>query len=383
METGTPEVELIYKVHMTSPRPWEMVKDIGKVNYVLKEYIKLQGLKIRHKTAEAEIHFVELRDDNVYVFRLSNYVDIDTNQFIAFRTLSRHVEVGFSIVEQRGDMILCRPVFARIAKNKRSAKRYEQMDNKINMHNFLVSKSNVDLTNATGYSGQILLTDLHKDLLVDFPGSKVKFIDGKPNSFQEDLIKEIKKPIYVQNATNMEPPDRPDCANLKEYFEEEFSLDEHLKEFNKRKIGSFVYYPIFFRSGDTSSLIAYCTLERPDQELKEEVLDKYKQLETLFNQRIDDANTYTMEVRQPIINISESGVLLQITEPNLIRSMLAKHSFTADITFKMQAPLRFAYRIKHITQVGETYFVGAEIVGSIEGQKSMEILKGNLKFISS
>lgn len=124
-------------------------------------------------------------------------------------------------------------------------------------------------------------------------------------------------------------------------------------------------------------------IESSEGPISDQVVPLYKEMEEIFNSRMGDSNTKSLDKRQNILNISEGGILLEVTDPELIQSFLHKPVFTADITFKMQAPLRFAFHIRHISQVGEIYHVGAEIVGSNDAKANMTLLKKNMNFIKT
>lgn len=171
--------------------------------------------------------------------------------------------------------------------------------------------------------------------------------------------------------------------DLKQELEDEMILEDRTKIYRSGKIQSFAIYPIYYKDPSGSKLVALGYAETKDRILDPAILKKYAELETVFNDRIEDSNTLDIDIRQNVINASEGGILLEVTESQLVESFLHKPFFTADITFKMQAPLRFAFKIRHISQIGEIYLVGAEIVGSNDAKTNMTLLKKNLSFIKS
>ncbi|MDV6234061.1 DUF1577 domain-containing protein [Leptospira ellisii] len=381
-------MNVAYQKYLQAPRSWETIQDVNKIKYILKEYIHFQGLLVKESPFHQELRPMEIREDGVFVFPIDATLTNVEEELVLYRTLSKHIEIGFEIVEKTESQIFCKPVFAKIAKTQRTSPRIEGLIGKVVSHKFLIPRKELEITKVLGTSGQIILNDLNRKVKQAYPGSRLIFGSSKELSPEEELVKKYKKPIYIPDTTALDSDAKTDFGGiellpLKEILQEELLLEERARFFKGGKVRSLLIYPILFKNGGESQIFAMGVVESTEGPVSENVVPLYKEMEEIFNSRMGDSNTKALDVKQNVLNISEGGILLEVTESELIESFLHKPFFTADITFKMQAPLRFAFHIRHISQVGEIYHVGAEIVGSNDAKANMTLLKKNMNFIKT
>ncbi|PJZ71547.1 hypothetical protein CH373_00470 [Leptospira perolatii] len=380
-------MEIEYTNFLQSPRVWDTIRDPEKVGYILKEYVHNNGLFLKENPLKQELQILQVSPEGKLLLRIDPDFAHTNSEITVYKTLSKHMEIGFQIESVNNDGVaVCKPEFIRIAKDGRVTSRIDGLAGKVVAHRFHMVKKDQDATKVFGTSGQILLTDLHKNLLAEFPSSKLLFPSQKELSPEQEIAKRTGKPILITDAVSLSQPaslDGFELLNLKSEWEEEMILEDRLNAYRLGKIKSFAVFPIYYTDPSGKNLVAIGYTESKEESIDPRVLIRYKELEETFNKRIDDSNTLDIDIRQNILNASEGGILLEVTEPQLIESFLHKPFFTADLTFKMQAPLRFAFKIRHISKVGEIYLVGAEIVGSNDAKANMTLLKKNLSFIKS
>ncbi|TGK21159.1 DUF1577 domain-containing protein [Leptospira fluminis] len=383
-------MEVEYRSFLQSPRVWDKITDPAKVGYILKEYVHNNGIFLKENPLKQELQILKNSEDGKIHLRIDPNQVNKENEITVYKTLSKHMEIGFRVerVDDENGIAICIPEYVKIAKEGRITTRIEGLAGKVVAHRFHIQKKEQDSTKILGTSGQILLTDLHRNLLSEYQNSRLIFPNSKDLTPEQDLIKRTGKAIFVSDAFTLEQPPLNTLTNfevmdLRTELEEEMILEDRIKFFRMGKIKSFVMVPLFYRDAMGAKLLALGYSESKDGALDPEILKKYKELEVVFNARIEDSNTLDLDVRQNVVNASEGGILLEITESQLVESFLHKPFFTADLTFKMQAPLRFAFKIRHISQLGEIYLVGAEIVGSNDAKVNMTLLKKNLSFVKS
>ncbi|TGL61045.1 DUF1577 domain-containing protein [Leptospira sarikeiensis] len=383
-------MDVEYRSYLQSPRIWDTIKDPQKIGYILKEYVHNNGLFLKENPLKQELQILQTTPEGKIFLRIDPEFVNEEGEITVYKTLSKHMEIGFRVdsINHDDGVVICSPEFVRIAKDGRILPRIEGLQGKVIAHRFHMLKKEQDSTKVLGTSGQILLTDLHKNILSDYPYSRLVFPSGKELSVEQDMSKRTGKTIFVKDAINLDPLSKEEAEgfnliDLKQELEEELMLEDRTKVYRSGKIQSFAIYPIYYRDPLGPKLVALGYAETKDRTLDPAILKKYVELEDVFNERIEDSNTLDIDIRQNVINASEGGILLEVTESQLVESFLHKPFFTADITFKMQAPLRFAFKIRHISQVGEIYLVGAEIVGSNDAKTNMTLLKKNLSFIKS
>ncbi|WP_061234620.1 DUF1577 domain-containing protein [Leptospira interrogans] len=377
-----------FQTHMQAQRSWETIQDVNKIKYILKEYIHFQGLLVKESPFHQELKPMEIREDGTFIFPIDSTLTNINDELVLYRTLSKHIEISFDVIGKTDTQIICKPLFARIAKAKRMSPRIEGLMGKVIAHKFLIPRKELDIAKVLGTSGQIILNDLNRKVKQIYPSSKLVFNSSKELSPEEELVKKYKKPIYIRDTSTLDSNPEGEFANLdllpiKETLQEELILEERLRFFKSSKTRSLLIYPILFKSGGETQIFAMGVIESSEGPISDQVVPLYKEMEEIFNSRMGDSNTKSLDKRQNILNISEGGILLEVIDPELIQSFLHKPVFTADITFKMQAPLRFAFHIRHISQVGEIYHVGAEIVGSNDAKANMTLLKKNMNFIKT
>ncbi|PJZ66934.1 hypothetical protein CH371_02255 [Leptospira wolffii] len=383
-------MEVEYKSFLQSPRVWDTIRDPQKIEYILKEYVHNNGLFLKENPLKQELQILQTASDGKIHLRIDpGYVN-EEGEITVYKTLSKHMEIGFRVQSVNHDdgVVICVPEYIRIAKDGRILPRVEGLAGKVVAHRFHTLKKDQDSTKVLGTSGQILLTDLHRNILADYPFSRLVFPTGRELNPEQELSKRSGKAIFIKDAITLESLSKEeapgfDLMDLRKELDEELLLEDRMKAYRLGKIQAFAVYPIYYRDPLGPKLLALGYAETKDRQLDPEILKKFKELEDIFNERIEDSNTLDLDVRQNVVNASEGGILLEVTESQLVESFLHKPFFTADLTFKMQAPLRFAFKIRHISQIGEIYLVGAEIVGSNDAKANMTLLKKNLSFIKS
>ncbi|AOP32449.1 hypothetical protein A0128_00240 [Leptospira tipperaryensis] len=381
-------MNVMYQKYLQAPRSWETIEDLNKIKYILKEYIHFQGLLVKESPFHQELKPMEIREDGTFVFPIDTTLTNLDDELVLYRTLSKHIEIGFHVTEKTESQVFCKPVFAKIAKTQRMSPRIEGLIGKVVAHKFLIPRKEFEISKALGTSGQIILSDLNRKIKQSYPNARLVFSSSKDLSPEEELVKKHKKPIYISDTNTMSSETENGFANMdllpiKQLLQEELILEERIRFFKNGKVRSLLIFPILLKTGVDSQIFAMGVIESSDGPISEKVVPLYLEMEEIFNSRTGDSNTKALDVRQNVLNISEGGILLEVTESDLIESFLHKPSFTADITFKMQAPLRFAFQIRHIFQVGEIYHVGAEIVGSNDAKANMTLLKKNMNFIKT
>ncbi|MBM9579151.1 DUF1577 domain-containing protein [Leptospira sp. 201903070] len=381
-------MNVMYQEFLQAPRSWEIIEDLNKIKYILKEYIHFQGLLVKESPFHQELKPIEIKEDGTFIFPIDTTLTNLDGELVLYRTLSKHIEIGFHVTEKTDSQIICKPVFARIAKTQRMSPRIEGLIGKVVAHKFLIPRKELEVSKVLGTSGQIILNDLNRKIKQIYPSAHLVFSSSKDLSPEEELVKKHKRPIYISDTNTMDSNAENDLKDLdvlpiKQILQEELILEDRIRFFKSGKVRSLLIFPILFRTGGETQIFAMGVIESSDGPVSEKVVPLYLEMEEIFNSRMGDSNTKALDVRQNVLNISEGGILLEVTESELIESFLHKPSFTADITFKMQAPLRFAFHIRHIFQVGEIYHVGAEIVGSNDAKANMTLLKKNMNFIKT
>lgn len=369
------------KYLMQSEREYEKFEDIKKIEYILKEYIGYKNMVLKDFEDKPEVFFLKKYEDGTYDFQVDPLVEFEDNSFVIFRTLNKHIEIKFTILKRNGGAIQCRPMWAKIAKFPRKFPRIENKEEFVYSNDFLIFPPGIDLAKISGFTGQMILENEHKTLCSN-TNSTLTFFDKTGNSAEISIMKLYKLPIAIKNTDTMEnfQIENLKLFDLQEYYNAENTLQNKSVEYTQKNISCFVYYPVFFKNGKYSLPIGFFYFAGKEEKEIPEIIKIYQEIERNFNEKILKTNQKKVNIKQKVVNVSEGGFLLKITESELINSLKEKDEFSVDLVFKKQAPLQFHARVKYISE-GNAYYVGAEIIGSSDTKKNMENLRTFLKLI--
>ncbi|MDZ4724946.1 MAG: DUF1577 domain-containing protein [Leptospira sp.] len=351
----------------------------------LPEFFKNQmggnGIYLKGFDTEIKLKFKGSRPDNSHIFETEVVIEIPGNSFIVHATPSYHIEIEYELISQKDNLLLGKVKDKKQTSIVRSESRNHKIYGNVLASNFLIAKTNIDFSKLTGVSSQVILTDIHKTLLQEYPKSRVIFVSNGEQSDEVELLREYKKPIYVLNTHVMETLKSPEFFDPKVSFEEDFILEDKIAEYKRRKIDSYLLYPIFIHMHELH-FFAYLSLEVEKSSVPPEVFLKYKEVESTFQARIMDSNTHILDIKQNVFNVSRGGVSIEVRDREIIKALKVKPSMTLDINFKMQAPLRMAVEMKHMEEVKDYFVIGSQIVGLSGDKKAKDIYYSLITFFS-
>ncbi|MDF3818464.1 DUF1577 domain-containing protein [Leptospira sp. 96542] len=369
------------KNHFSFEREFVPLEAVRVLPEFYKEMMGAGGIFLKGYDTDIRVKFKGERADGTHIWELQTIPETIDQIFTIQTTPSFHVEVDYELVNQKDNLLLGKLIDKRQTYTTRSEVRNEKVRDNAVVSNFLISNTNIDFSKLTGVSSQVILTDIHRNLLKDYPQSKVIFSSNAPNSEEVELLKENKKPFFITSTETMESLDSDEVFDLKKYFEDEFILDDKVQEYKRKKIASFVCYPIFIQIKEMY-FFAFLTLESEKVNLPLEVLSAYKEVERTFQERIMDSNTHILDVKQNVLNVSRGGLALEVTNPEIVKSLKIKPSFTLDVNFKLQAPIRMVLELRHMEEVNDFYIVGSRIVGVSGDKKAKDIYHSLIDFFS-
>lgn len=367
------------KTHFMTEREYVPLEAVRVLPEFYKQMMAGNGLFLKGYESPLRVRFKGSRPDGDHIFELENLPESIDSKLTIQATPSFHVEIDYELINQKDNLLLCKILEKRQSYQTRQEDRNDKVRENVLASNFLIAKTNIDFSKLTGVSSQVILTDIHKALLKDFPLSKVVFLSAHTNSDEIELMKVHKKPIFVQDTELMESFPSEDVIDPKPFFEDDFILDDKISEYKRKKIGSFLLYPIFIYMKEMH-FFAYLSLEWEKPGLPETVLNLYKDVEKTFQERIMDSNTHILDIKQNVLNVSRGGVAIEINHPEIVKSLKLKPAFTVDINFKLQAPIRMALEIRHMEQVNDFFRVGSRIIGLSGDKKAKDIYHSLIEF---
>ncbi len=362
-------------------RRWQEVNDLEKIDQFITEKLSRQISMLKgFDDANPRVKFLSKKPGFLYVVKLDNHLDFLSKYATLQTNLDRHIEMDFSILQSKDDLLLIQPVVLRLAETERRSPRITGLKGKVTATNFLVTKEILDDSRLYGVVSRVLIQDIHKKVMGEKQNSQVSFPEEKDWEKEKDLSFQSGKTIFILNTLQMISISYDSVLDAKKAFDEELILEERIMEYKKRKITSILVYPVVLPYGKRKPF-AFLIATSNSNPLDPEILEKYKEIERIFLQRFLDSNTQTVDVRQNVINASLHGLALEITEPAIRKAIRIRPTMTIDLNFKMQQPLRVALDVKHIQDHGDYDIVGAEIAGFSGDPEGGSKYKSFLDFI--
>lgn len=369
------------KIHFDQEREYVPLEAVRVLPEFFKQMMSGNGLFLKGYDSPVKVKFKGERPDGAHIWELETMPEMIETIFTIQATPSFHVEIDYELQNQKDNLLLGKVIDRRQTYTVRQEPRNQKARGNVVASNFLIAKTNIDFSKLTGVSSQVILSDIQRTVLKNYPQSKVVFISSSIHSDEIDLMKEHKKPIFILETETFESFDSPDVFDPKKTFEDEFLLDDKVIEYKKKKIGSYLYYPLFIQMKEMH-FFAYLSLETERTRIPAEVLDLFKEVERTFQERIMDSNTHILDIKQNVLNVSRGGVALEINNMEIVQALKVKPSFTLDINFKLQAPIRMAIELRHLEEVNDFYRLGGRITGVSGDKKAKEIYHSLIDFFN-
>ena len=361
-------------------REWDILSDQHKLDHIITRHLG-GTMSAKTESQEFPVFLYKRRDDGSFIFSTAHDVPEGTDKFTITKTLKKQVEVDFRIFSKKDKMLLVKPVAARLAKFDRKFPRLAIKEETAYAANFLITPREIDLNKITGVTGQMLLGNLHKTLKTGFPESTLVFFDKAPIATEINAMKLHKLPLIIPDTETMKSSQNHKCFDITETWAAGNSLDDIQESYRKNKIRSVVYFPVFFNNSGYQMPVGFFHFEGKGV-LPDGLIEEYTRLEEEYNNSILGSCQKEVNCKQEMLNISEGGALLKITDPELIESLLHRPRFSFDIVFKKQNPLRFFASICHIKKAEESIIIGTMFEGASDSKKNMDKLRTFLKLFS-
>jgi hypothetical protein len=361
-----------------APREWESVEtNIDKMLEHVSQNHLFKDPFIKFYSGKPTLTIKPLAAKNSFIIEILNENNLsEEREIVLYKyTREKYFELLFERVSTKDKAHACNLRQVKIAKHTRRTERFSTETNPVHAGNFLVAKIDLDIKTALGFSTEVIFSEVDKTLKTKYPRSKIVPLFNRHDlKEEEEIILKHKLPIFISNTNTMTSSKDIETFDLKTYYEEEFLLEEKIAALRKDMIQSFIYYPIIFKSANEDVVIGYCYNDSQTA-ITHGNLEYFEIIAYTIKKRIMDSSTATIEEKQTILNVSEHGVLIEVTSDYIFQALKTKPSFSMDIVFKMTVPMRFSLYAKHIYKIENNYYVGAEITGSNNDEKGFDKYK--------
>lgn len=352
-------------------RDWDFIREKDKLNYLLLEKLKTVRFFLKETEPPAEFYIGQQANGGI-IFHCPMDVQ-PTESMTLYCTLKRQVEIDFKLLDQpEPGAVRLEPIEGRISKIDRQYPRFNNDSEAIHAANFQVSKSEIAVDHTRSHvANKVIFNEFEKRLHQEFAGLKIYEYATRERPQATKYLNKRKDVILVSNVADFAAY-RSSGPGVVDYYEMLESEDEMLPEkvrkaYLERQLQSLLVQPVLYEMADGTSLpiaFFYVETKQGSEPLTMVAVERLRDVGEDIIHRIEDASLITVKDKQAVINISEGGVALEFTQPDLVKYVPQRRSITFDLVFRMQAPLRFRGKVCHIHEAGP----GRIVVGvNLEG----------------
>lgn len=334
-------------------RAWDVVSDPKVIKNLILLKLGKHPLYLKYTYPPAEFTPANEKNDGLE-FYFNPSLEL-SNKMILYLFMKKQLEFHFEFQEllSPGCAIL-RPTILHVSKVERKEPRFSVKGDEVVASNFRVSKNRITANNI-----QFQITSR-----IIFPQ-----IEEAAKKTMGDIR------ILISNSEEL-----PDVIKQKEINQPEIiqTNSQHLFVFPIVTYAKNKFIPLAY--------ILYPLQKLPNEEEKSRIMIELERIANETFEKILEVNTTLIKTKQRILNISEGGLAIEITDPELIKLIPYQESITFDLIFKLVAPLRMQGEVKYIHKIKKegdpTLIMGIEFtgLGYTEFRKSnIEILRNLLK----
>ncbi|MBX7058122.1 MAG: DUF1577 domain-containing protein [Leptospirales bacterium] len=359
-------------VLLEKDREWDFVKEKDRILFVLRERLQAARFYLKHTDPPAEFYRGEASGEG-FIFHCSPELELD-GRITLYTTQKRQIEIDFEVgAKPEPGAVELTPVEARIGKIERSYPRALISNGAIHAANFQISKSEITVDpTRPQVANKVVYAEFERQLGQHIPGIKIYEFAQKDRPDETLLLNKKTEGIFIAETGDTESwrGRAPGCLDYFALLEDEEKglADRKRRQYTDRSIQSLLALPILYEMPDGRQqpiAFFYCETRRGLAALTPAAVSRLQDANKDIIDRIEDANLITVKDKQTVVNISEGGVALELTNAELLKYLPHRRTVTFDLVFRMQAPLRFRGAVCHIHRsTPQSMVVGVNLEGS-------------------
>ncbi|MCZ8156946.1 MAG: DUF1577 domain-containing protein [Leptospira sp.] len=197
------------------------------------------------------------------------------------------------------------------------------------------------------------------------------------------LVKQKMKALYLEDCYSEESYHlaSPEYINYAEEMDE--PIGSAIKKFKDKQIRSRLLVPIIYINEVEEMIpIGFVSVFMKDVILTNLDVSRITTMLESTLQRIKESNVITTDAKFPVLDVSISGLRLQIDHENLIHTLPKQKGFIFDLIFKLQAPFRFAARIAWMAPQKEGgLMIGVEFINKARTLSERQRFEQNIEVV--
>lgn len=369
-------------------RELQRVGDLVKIQNVLKNHLLDKPMYIKGVSPPPEIRIVTFSNfaRNEVLVDIGNFNPEPGEEMTFFRVLGRYIEVTCRYI--RKDATSHYPIFVVtglfIANKERQHLRIPIFNEEVHITNFRTSKQSIEATMFNIPTSVKVNFGLFEQKLKN-SADIVKIDVYQKRNTRFDEVRKTGKPLLVQNtqAPSSYTPPSSDYLDYAKYLG--IDITTKMSEYRNENIVSEVIYPLIYRVPESAPVpLGYILMQSRNRQFDTLTIQNLEKLSKELLEKIQDSNTVLIKEKQRIVNLSRGGLKVMVTHPELKEYLIRQSGFTADIVFKMQAPvtLYIAIRSAAKTAAGDL-LLGLQIVGNSSRENEMKRYQDNINLLEA
>jgi hypothetical protein len=335
-------------------RFFEEIENRDEIYDFIKSKIAKKKMSIKYDIQDRFIEINEFIDEdhNILVITDEGYEPGTDNIILVSILIDKYYEFEFHVVDTVGSgYFKCEIIGARKAITGRQDLRFKVREGDAVATNFRASKHSIEVTSFNIPTGiKVILDQYELQNRAKYDVFEVGLFDGKDLILEN--IKKTGRSLYIKNLADSASiaPHSDDFVDVKDILGVDFN--QYIMKKKEKGYKSIIVAPIMYiTDAEIPFPFAYITMISKEKEFSVEDVLKLKEESFALVDRIRDANTVLLPVKQSIYNISRGGLLLKIENDDLKKYLARARGFVFDVVFKLQAP---------ITIYGEIKFTGLD-----------------------
>ncbi len=367
-------------------RDLKLVTEPIKVQTVLKNHLAGKSMFMKGASPPPEvkiISFVNYAKNEILVdakdLPLEQNVDI-----VLYRVLGRYIEVTCRYLRKdpTSGYSICAAITLSIASKERQHLRLPIAGDEVYITNFRTSKQSIDATMFNIPTSVKVNFSLYEQRLKSTADIvKIDVYSKRDTRFDE--VRKSGKPLLLKDTEAPSSYAAPSEQYLD--FAKYLGIDitKQMEVYKKAKIKSEVIYPLIYGENTVDPVpLGYILLQSRTRHFDELTIQTMQKHAQELVEKIQDTNTVMIREKQKVINLSQGGLKVLITDQELKNYLLRQHGFTADIVFRKQAPITLYTTIRAATRTaGGDLLLGLQIAGNSSRENEMARYQDNLTII--
>ncbi|HPS57512.1 MAG TPA: DUF1577 domain-containing protein [Spirochaetota bacterium] len=362
------------QVQERKAREYIPIRDQDEISELIETRLATKNKFLKNPLEKIQVSVREYKPDNTLDLITDPEFEPQGLSVTIYSLLDSYIEIDLEIIEKTdAGMFHCRITGVQKAVHGRKNLRFKITSDQAVATNFRVSRQALDI-------GLFTIPTGIKVLLDQFQSSNSNMSDiVKVDIFRNDdniLIKGIKKTrragliTDTSNAASYDPAGEEflDCRAV---FGE--GMEKVIKNNIDKGYKSILVTPILYiNEAENVVPFGYIQLVSKSSPLTMETAVKLKKDAEKLVERIRDANTAFLPVRQEIMDISRGGARLRISDNELKKLLARTPAFTFDLVFKLEAPITmYAETCSSFKDENDRLVIGVDFQGTSSRKNEM------------